>query len=392
MSNTKTNSHNTVIDARQAIFDKIFKENQDLREQNQELSQTLENFEGLARDREAQHNRFEIMEEKILKADNLNSLAAEVQKRLASDFAIPIANIALLENVRKSSGIEFQNILEKLNPDAPVSPPPAVTSISEDNYQRHFPNHSSMVTQNPTQNLLDLFEYDPETVPEIASAAFIPLFSHSRTIGVLNLASPDPEKFIPGTPTNAVESLGRKLATVIENNLLTAQLQTLLRTDPLTRLYNRRVLDEVLPIEFARSCRYNHPLSLIMIDLDDFKPINDEYGHAAGDQVLQEVGNLIKNNLRQHDIGIRYGGDEFTVILPDTNRQQAQIVINKFTELSAKSKIIIDSETSLTFKMSLGLATYPDFPATSSEQLQEAADKALYEIKRNRKETSKKEK
>ncbi len=388
MSTKKTTPHNTVIDARQAIFDKIFKENQELRNRNQELSRTLENFEGLTREREAQHKRFEVLEERILKAESLSSLAAEVQKRLASDFSIPIANIALLENVRKSSGIEFQNIFEQTNNETEVSPPPALTTISEAMYQRFFPNHSPMITQSPAQNLIALFEYESTTVPDIGSAAFIPLFSHTRTIGVLNLASPDPEKFIPGTPTNAVESLGRKLATVIENNLLTAQLQTLLRTDSLTKLYNRRVLDEVLPIEFARSSRYNHPLSLIMIDLDDFKPINDKYGHAAGDQILKAVGTLIKDNLRQHDIGLRYGGDEFTIILPDTNRQQAQIVINKFTELAAKSKITLDPETSISFKMSAGLATYPDFPATSAEQLQEAADKALYAIKESKKQTN----
>ncbi len=385
MSTNKTTPHNTVIDARQAIFDKIFKENQELRDQNQEINRTLKNFENLAREREAQHQRFAILEEKILKVDNLNSLATEIQKYLATEFAIPIANIALLEDVKQSSGIEFQNILEQINPETQLSPPPPITSISEDDYQRYFPNRASMVTQNPAQKLVSLFEYEPETAPDIASAAFIPLFSHSRTIGVLNLASPDPKKFVPGTPTNAVESLGRKLATVIENNLLTAQLQTLLRTDPLTKLYNRRVLDEILPIEFARSSRYNHPLSLIMIDLDDFKPINDNYGHAIGDQVLQTVGALIRNNLRQHDIGLRYGGDEFTIILPDTNRQQALIVINKLIELAAESLIAIDSETSINFKMSAGLATCPDFPATSAKELQQAADKALYEIKESKK-------
>ncbi|MCK5681436.1 sensor domain-containing diguanylate cyclase [bacterium] len=380
MSINNPKSQNTVIDARQAIFDKIFKENQDLRDQNQELSRTLSSFEGLAREREEQHKRFEELEEKILKADNLNNLAAEVQRRLATEFDIPIANIALIDSVQKSSGLEFQHVLDSVDKVQKTGINPTITSISKDDYERLFPKHSPLVTLQPDPALVALLK----TSSDIGSSAFIPLLSRSRTVGTLNLASPDPEKFIPGTATDAVESLGRKLATVIENNLLTAQLQKLLRTDPLTKLYNRRILDEVLPVEFARSSRYNHPLSLIMIDLDDFKLINDNYGHAAGDLVLEEVGSIINNNLRQHDIGLRYGGDEFSIILPDTNHQQAQTVINKLTKLAANNKIIFDQNTHIEIKMSLGLATYPDCQATSAKTLQKAADKDLYKTKNSK--------
>jgi diguanylate cyclase (GGDEF)-like protein len=262
----------------------------------------------------------------------------------------------------------------------------AISSISEDDYNRLFPEHATIITKNPDPALLALFESltpAPETT-EIASAAFIPLLSRARTLGILNLASPDSEKFIPGTATDAVENLGRKLATVIENNLLSAQIQQLLRTDPLTKLYNRGVLDEVLPIEFARASRYNHPLSLIKIDLDDFREINNIYGHATGDQVLQEVGTLIISNLRQHDIGLRYGGDEFTIILPDTDSTEAQKVIDRLTHLVADKTIFIDQNIQLQIEMSAGFSNFPDDPATSAQTLLEIADNNLYEIKKKR--------
>jgi len=386
MSTSKSTPQNTIIDAKQAIFDKIFKENQDLRDQNKELKRILNNFDCLAKEREAQHRHFENLEERILKADNLYSLATEVQKLLATDFSIPIANIALIDSVKKSSGFIFQNFLEPVSSESKRELSVSITEICEADYNRMFPKHTPLITRNPAPALIELFKSGADNVAEIASAAFIPLLSRSRIVGLLNLASPDPDKFIPGTATDAVEGLGRKLATVIENNLLAAQLQQLLRTDPLTKLYNRRVFDEILPIEFARASRYQHPLSIIMIDLDDFKQINDTYGHAAGDKVLQMVGELINNNLRQHDIGLRYGGDEFTIILPGTDYQQAQSVIDKITRQTNDCKISINQKTDIKIKISAGLATYTEDKMDSAQSLQEAADKNLYEIKRRKKE------
>ncbi len=392
MSNDTQPPKSTVIDAKQAIFDKIFKENQELRDRNYELVQTLANFEELAEEREEQHKRFEDLEESILKAEDLSRLTKELQKKLASDFAIPLSNISLIKRVKNTIGLEFQEDIEPANDNHESNFTSAITLISEPDYNRLFPQHRPLISARPDSVLLTLLKPLTETDPSIASSAFVPLISRGRALGTLNLASPDPEKFIPGTATDAVESLGRKLATVIENSLLTAQLQKLLRTDPLTGLYNRRTLDEVLPIEFARAQRYDHPLSLVMIDLDDFKLVNDRYGHPAGDMVLTETGALINNNLRQHDIGLRYGGDEFTIILPNTNHQQGQAVIKKLTKIAADTRVRIDQDTSLSIQLSAGLATYPDTPATNAEALKKAADDDLYRIKDKKKGESKKTK
>lgn len=384
MNSDNTPQKNTVIDAKKAIFDKIFRENQELRDHNYELDQLLSNFEELARDREEQHKRFEDLEESILKADDLCNLSREFQKRLTSDFAIPMANISLIKNT-KTTELEFQEIIESTSRNRENSLTAAITFINESDYNSFFPEHRPIVNASPDPILLDLLKPTSNTINSIASSAFVPLISRGRAIGTLNLASSDPEKFIPGTATDAVESLARKLATVIENNLLTAQLQKLLRTDPLTGLYNRRTLDEVLPIEFARAKRYGHSLSLIMIDLDDFKLVNDRYGHPVGDMVLAETGALINNNLRRYDIGLRYGGDEFTIILPDTNHQQGLAVIDKLTKIAAIAKIQVDHDTHLTIQMSAGLATYPETPATDADALKKAADEELYKIKKAKK-------
>ena len=382
----------TVIDAKKAIFDKIFKENQELRDRNHELALTLTRIEELAREREEQHKRFEDLEESILKTGDLGSMIYEMQKRLAVDFAIPLANLSLIESVKNAIGLEIQEIFEPDGDDQKSNLAPALTFISEHDYNRLFLRHRPLVAAHPDPALLALFDPLTESDLNIASSAFVPLISRGRAIGTLNLASPDPEKFIPGTATDAVESLGRKLAIVIENSLLTAQLQKLLRTDSLTGLYNRRTLDEVLPVEFARARRYDHPLSLIMIDLDDFKLVNDRYGHPAGDKVLAATGALINNNIRQHDIGVRYGGDEFSIILPDTNHLQGQAVIDKLTKIVAAARVQVDRNTHLPIYLSAGLATYPDNPTDDAEALKKAADDDLYRTKEKKKRKKKKRK
>lgn len=373
----------TIIDARDAIFDKIFNENQDLRDHNQELVKTLSNFDELTREREAQHKRFGDLEESILKAVDLNNMINELQEKLKAEFTIPVANISLIESVTNTIWLEFQEIIESSN-DQKSNLSSAITFISESDYNRLFPQHRPLISAHPDPALLALFE-PLDITDEIASSTFVPLISRNRTIGTLNLASPDPTKFPPGAATDVVESLGRKLATIIENSILMAQLQKLLRTDQLTGLYNRRTLDEILPIEFARAQRYSRPLSLIMIDLDDFKLVNDQYGHPAGDQVLAETGSLINNNLRRHDIGLRYGGDEFTIILPDTNYQQGRTIITKLMKIAATTKIQVEPDTHISIKLTAGLATYLDGPAADAEALKKTADKDLYRNKEKKK-------
>ncbi|MCD6293031.1 MAG: DUF484 family protein [Deltaproteobacteria bacterium] len=379
-SDDKTPPQGTVLDAKQAIFDKLFKETQELREQNYELDQTIINFKKLAKEREAQHKRFEDLEESILKADDLNSLSNELQSKLAADFAIPLANISLIRKANNPA--ELEKLVGTNHTNGVTA---TITFLDEADYKRLFPDQCPLISPNPNPILLNLLKPLNNTLHNIASSVFVPLISRGRAIGTLNMASSDPEKFIVGTATDAVESLGRKLATVIENNLLTAQLQILIRTDQLTGLYNRRVLDETLPIEFARAQRYGHHLSLIMIDLDDFKLVNDLYGHAAGDMVLSETGTIIKNSLRRHDIGLRYGGDEFTIILPNTNHQQSLSVIDKITKITSAAKIQVDQNTHVPIKLSTGLATFPNDLITDAEELKKAADEELYQVKKEKK-------
>ncbi len=165
-------------------------------------------------------------------------------------------------------------------------------------------------------------------------------------------------------------------------------------TDALTGLKNRRLFDERLHEEFRRAQRYGDYLSLIMIDLDHFKQVNDRFGHPAGDAVLREVGSLIRASIRDPDICARYGGEEFAVILPKTHMSGALAVAERiWREIgtkeyavppSAQAPATVEAGAPRTAQVtaSVGIAFYPSKDINSGELLVRFADQALYEAKR----------
>lgn len=149
--------------------------------------------------------------------------------------------------------------------------------------------------------------------------------------------------------------------------------------DGLTGLYNHRHFEEMLSYTVAHSDRYDEKASLIMIDLDDLKYVNDTYGHQAGDSVLAFVGKVLVESLRKIDVSARYGGDEFAIILPNTNKRGSLIVAQKIKN-SIKNMPFKFKGDEFNLTLSIGIATYPE-NAPDSETLVEKADKALYESK-----------
>ncbi len=158
-------------------------------------------------------------------------------------------------------------------------------------------------------------------------------------------------------------------------------------TDGLTGLKNRRFFDDRLGEEFRRAQRYADPVSLIMIDLDHFKQVNDRYGHQTGDTVLRESAALVRQSIRDTDIGARYGGEEFAVILPKTHLSGALAVAERIWRDLGRKVYRTEPQASrhqeLRVTASIGLAFYPSKDITSSESLVRYADEALYQAKRS---------
>jgi diguanylate cyclase (GGDEF)-like protein len=158
-------------------------------------------------------------------------------------------------------------------------------------------------------------------------------------------------------------------------------LRALATVDPLTGIFNRRRFTEELDRELERSKRLGVTGALLSIDLDDFKDINDTYGHAAGDEVLVTVAGLLQAEMRSYSVVSRFGGDEFVILLPGADRESGLKVANRLLETLAATQVPVGSET-VTVRMSIGVACYPDDGVTAAAVLR-AADAAMYTSKRD---------
>jgi diguanylate cyclase (GGDEF)-like protein len=164
---------------------------------------------------------------------------------------------------------------------------------------------------------------------------------------------------------------------------LSQRLRTMAYRDALTGLFNHRYFYEQLSHEVERSVRYNQPLTLLLLDMDHFKEINDTYGHMAGDKFLGMVGQAISRQIRASDIGARYGGDEFVVILPNTGADEARRTAAKLEAAVASTAALSAIDDSVKLGVSVGIATCPDDSRAPGELLQ-IADARLYEVKATR--------
>jgi diguanylate cyclase (GGDEF)-like protein len=216
----------------------------------------------------------------------------------------------------------------------------------------------------------------------LRSYALFPLTSRGRTIGVLALGSMEAFAFDDGSLAR-LQPLADAVALAFENLRLFQKTRELSITDEITPLYNFRYFHQALDRELKLVNRYGSTLSLLFIDLDRFKPINDTYGHLRGSRTLREVGFLIRAGVRETDIPARYGGDEFTVILPQTDGEPASVLAEKLRRLIEEHVFLQEEGINARLGVSLGVATYPR-EASSKEALIRLADKRMYEDKGSR--------
>ncbi len=218
----------------------------------------------------------------------------------------------------------------------------------------------------------------PEPGQSVATAC-IPMSAQGIQIGFLFLSGAGPG---PLPRLNIAESAVEQLSLALSNLRLRESLRLQSIRDPLTGLYNRRYLEESLTREIARCGRRDFPLSVIMLDVDHFKQFNDTHGHGGGDALLAAIGQLLGSRLRGEDIACRYGGEEFTVILPESDSNNALRQAEELRLALSQMSVPFSGKTLPPITISLGVATYP-VDGVAGLTLLRKADAALYRAKRS---------
>jgi len=220
---------------------------------------------------------------------------------------------------------------------------------------------------------------DESTQWETRSIVCLPLRSRHRVLGVIQLVNVTLHNYSE-SEMFFLNALCDYAAIAIENARAVEQIQELTITDDCTGLYNARHLYKILESEVYRSARYNYEFSVIFIDLDHFKQVNDTHGHLIGSKLLAEIGFAVKSQLRLIDYAFRYGGDEFVVLLPQTGKDQALHVAKRLRDALRVSAFCKEEGLNLNVRASIGLATYPH-DAKSPHDVIRQADEMMYLVK-----------
>ena len=226
---------------------------------------------------------------------------------------------------------------------------------------------------------------DPRYIPgvrEARSELAVPIKIRGRTIGVINVESEHFDAF-DRDGALLLEGLASQLAVALELNRVRFELERLTYSDPLTGVYNRRYLERILPQESERAERFAHPLGLLMVDLDGFKEVNDRFGHARGDEVLVAFADVLRRTVRRIDIVIRYGGDEFLILLLETDVEGAAGAVHRIREAVESAMAASPAvPEGCSLRLSVGVAVRG--PGEDIAARLQEADQAMYADKQAR--------
>ncbi len=212
------------------------------------------------------------------------------------------------------------------------------------------------------------------------SIACVPLKSKNRVLGVIELVNSLDDTRFSEADLKILSTIADYAAIAIENARYVEKVRELVVTDDLTGLYNARYLLDVLDYEVDRARRYGYPVSLVFLDLDFFKDVNDTHGHLVGSRLLGEVGQILRGLIRKADVAVRYGGDEFVLVLPNTPKEGAVTLASNLRQRIREHYFLADEGYRIRLTASFGVATYPT-DAQSKLALVRLADQAMYRVK-----------
>jgi diguanylate cyclase (GGDEF)-like protein len=341
------------------------------------LRQRLNEFTWEARNNEEIMRRFLDRELTLLAIETLGELLSALTEGLKESFRLQAVSLLLLDpdfrlrHLLAQSGLDpqmfpgvlFVDSTDQLDPFVAALRRPRLGVYKSHSHDMFFAGHQGL-----------------------KSVAFLPMIRR-RLVGSINLASTDPERYTRHHANDFLHRMAVVSAFCLENVANREQLVISGHTDPLTGLRNRRYLEMRLHEEVAAALRYRQPLSGLFIDADHFKHINDRYGHGTGDRVLRAIGSCFVTQLRASDISVRYGGEEFFVLLPRTGEVEGELLAERIRHAIAQLRIPSDDHEEIGVTVSIGIHT-PKLrdrlhePEPLCRELLEGSDLALYEAKK----------
>ena len=331
-------------------------------------------LETLRENEEIARKFFEI-EVGILSILDFKDLFVRVLSEIREKFGVPYVWISLVDRSEISDLIQAltssKNLKESLN------------VIDRKTFLRLIGNKTAPFLLNG-----DLRPYYPMLplgqMNFIRSLAISPITLHGQIIGSLNQADFSKLRYRPGMDTRLLEQLAVKVSICLSNVTAHERLKWLAIRDPLTGLLNRRVMETVLNREFRRAKRYKTPLSLAFLDLDDFKIVNDRYGHQCGDPFLKYVATQLMVMTREIDVVARYAGDEFVIILPGTPAEEVRKLLQRLQHHFQENPMQ-QGKNAIPVSISFGVASMTDPGVSDPESLLSTADAMLYSSKKGKK-------
>lgn len=319
--------------------------------------------------------KFHEIEISILTILNFQDFVEKLLVEISSKFSVPYTWFSIIDESRISKYILNIQNSELLSTSTAFVAKKDFLSITRNRLKPLLANH----------NLENFDTLIPKASQyHIGSIAIAPITLDGEIVGSINQADQDKMRFEPGIDSTLLEQLALKASLCLSNVTAHEQLKFLAFHDPLTGLLNRGVMERVLEREFQRSKRYHIDLTLIFLDLDDFKSINDTFGHDNGDRALCHTANCLNSLKRDSDIVARFAGDEFVVILPSTNKKQAEHYIRRVKEKLANEPLSAN-HTNFHVELSFGVSSIFEKGMESSSILLKSADKRLYVAKKNKK-------
>ncbi len=344
--------------------------------QNQALNATLNDLIKKAKHNQFTQEKFYNLELYLLQSTSLSTLFSRLLTDLSEKLELELVELQLVD-----CNDEIQQLIDDIYGELKFKnlrfrkDEQFLTQLMQNKLEVKLSQQTACINQ--------MFEFSAK---KIYSVAILPLVRENRLIGSLHLGSHNKERFTPDLATSFLQHLGSIISICIQNAITQEQFKLLSLVDLLTRTKNRRYFIQSLAREIARSSRSQSPISCLFLDLDHFKRVNDTHGHLTGDRALQAVAQNIMPLLRQSDVLARFGGEEFTIMLPDTDQTDALEIAERIRLEVNRIALQDDQGQTFSISVSIGVSTWkPDSQRLSFEQIQNylisKADQGVYRAK-----------